>query len=171
MPRRLSRCGTRRGNPRGRERNGGECEEHARANPGGKQRRRAAALHMPRERNARRLISGCLDDGLCFARAARRIANITPSSFAGHSMLPPRHAKAARWGPRCCAPTRQKRKPKRQSGDWRSQERQKRRQEAGATGTSPDQRIIGSRAGRLLCRLWDLPAGSGRLFRSGRADR
>ncbi len=32
-----------------------------------------------------------------------------PSMCAGHSMLPPQHAKAARWGPRCCAPTKKTR--------------------------------------------------------------
>ena len=41
------------------------------------------------------------DEPVC----TRRVAGITPSMFAGHSMLPPQHAKAARWGPRCCAPT------------------------------------------------------------------
>ena len=40
-----------------------------------------------------------------FAAHPVAIAGVTPSKFAGHSMLPPQHAKAARWGPRCCAHT------------------------------------------------------------------
>ncbi len=38
-------------------------------------------------------------------------ATSSQASFAGHSMLPPQHAEAARWGPRCCAPTTGKGNP------------------------------------------------------------